>query len=48
MIQLIVTFAAAAAIWQLRSRVSALEEIADLLQSEVSRLEDELECKMPR
>jgi uncharacterized small protein (DUF1192 family) len=48
MFQLIATFAAAAAIWRLHARVAVLEELVDLLQSEIGRLDDELDCKMPR
>lgn len=48
MFQLILTVAGGVAFWRLHARVVALEELVDLLQSEIGRLDDELECKMPR
>lgn len=48
MFQLLAAVAAAVALMRLQARVSALEDLVDLLHYEVRRLESELDDKMPR
>lgn len=47
MIHKIVVALVAAAAWRLRGRVAALEELIDVLQAEIGRLDDELDMRTP-